>query len=190
MDMSPRSEQLLLQIREAFHGIELGDGVSLYQALVIDCYGSDEEQQAARAKDEHHDWQQVLKLPSIDRILDNAISFFDAPGMRFYLPVCLTLMVNQPDECVSLLRSLRPFHYEAHQLLTEVQRQCVRDVQAYVVSHVDEFSATLWGGGQPSYWDADATEEQRMECHIQALRSLGCLVTAVTTSEIQIDRVS
>jgi hypothetical protein len=183
MDTLPRSEELLIQIREAFHGIELGDGVSLHQALVIDDYGTDEEQQAARAQDEHHDWQKILALPSIYSIVSNAISFFDAPGMRFHLPVCLTLLVNQPEEYVSLLSSLSPLHYEAHQLLTEEQRQCVRDVRAYVVSHVDEFSVSLWGAGQQAYWDADATEEQRQECHIQELQSLGCIVTISTTSE-------
>ena len=181
MDTSPRSEPLLLQIREAFHGIELEVGISLHQALVLDDYGTREELDAARVGDEHHDWQKLIALPEIDRVLDNAISFFDALGMRFHLPVCLTLLVTRTEECDSLLRSLRPYHFQAHQLLTEVQRQCVRDVRAYVVSHVDEFSASLWGGAQPWYWDADATEEQRLECYSQELQSLGCLVTVQTT---------
>lgn len=180
MDTLPRSEQLLQQIREAFHGIELGDGISLHQALVIDDYGTKEELDAARVGDEHHDWQKLIALPDIDRILANAISFFDARGMRFHLPVCLTLMVNRPEECVDLLTSISPFHFKAHQLLTEIQRQCVRDVRDYVVSQADVFSPSIFGN-QQSYWDVNSTEEERLECHIQQLQSLGCIVTAQIT---------
>ena len=56
-------EYLLEMIREAFRGVTLGDGVSIRQTEVIDAYGSDEEQAAARAKDKTTDWPSLVDDP-------------------------------------------------------------------------------------------------------------------------------
>ncbi len=177
MDNINQAEKLLSQIRNAFQGVELGEGVSLHQAIVIDCYGCDEEQQEARVKDEQHDWQRMISLPDIHSVLSNAISFFDALGARFHLPVCLSLVALNPEAHSSLFHILEPFHYSAHQSLNEEQRQCVRDVLQYVFSHFGQKITPFFKSDLLSYWDVNSTDENRKAHHLQVLQKLGCLVT-------------
>ncbi len=186
MDTDNQAEILLGQIREAFLGVELGEGVSLNQALVIDCYGSDEEQQEARAKDERHEWQKMISMPLIERALNNALSFFDALGTRFHLPVCLSLVVISPDRNQSLLDCLGAFHYEAHQLLREAQRQCIRDVLLFVIKEVTQQGIPFLRTDLLLYWDAKANEESRRLHHLQKLKDLGVLVTHTPKSRTQL----
>ncbi len=173
MDAINQTEMLLAQIGETFQGVELGEGVSLHQALVIDCYGSEEEEQEARVKDEQHNWQKMITTPDIRSALSNAISFFDALGARFHLPVCLSLSVMDPDANHSLLGALDPFHYEAHQLLTEVQRHCIRDVLQYVFSHFGQKTTPFFKSDLLSYWDVNSTDEDQLGHHLQELQKPG-----------------
>jgi len=177
MDTTAQAEKLLAQISEAFQGVELGEGVGLQQALVHNCFGGEEEQQEARLKDEQHNWQKMIAMTDINRSLDNAISFFDAFGARFHLPVCLSLSVLNPEQNYSLLNALDPFHYEAHQLLNEAQHQCIRDVLQFVFSQLPQRGFPYFKSDLVSYWDVNSTGENRMEHHLQELHNLGCLVT-------------
>lgn len=75
------------QIRRAFSGVMLEDGVGLLEGLEIDSYSSDDVRAAARENDEKMDW---TSIPA--ELLNGAatsLSFFDAKGMRFHLPAYL-----------------------------------------------------------------------------------------------------
>lgn len=80
-------EQLREQIRTAFAGVQLGDGVGLHEAQGLDDYASEEKCAEYRASDEKLDWQ-ALRAEELDRC-HSSLSFFDAEGMRFHLPAYL-----------------------------------------------------------------------------------------------------
>src|ERR1700722_6040975 len=87
---------LLDAIESAFRGIELGDGVSLHETIVLDNYGTPEERQAAREPDEKHDWRKLADDPELHDICGlEGLGFFAAGGMPFPLPACLWFVVEE-----------------------------------------------------------------------------------------------
>ncbi len=162
--MHDRRQQLLDHIGRAFAGVELGDGVSLHETQVIDAYGSDDECEAARAPDEKVDWRKLVADPDFPRICGSygGMSFFDAAGLRFHLPACLSLAVTDPEgtniDVNDILGSLE-FHLtdlseytlERLAILDPAQRACVREVLVYLRDaggidgdQVDEAIAGYW----------------------------------------------
>src|ERR1700680_2624371 len=79
-----RISGLIAEIMTAFDGVSREDGTTLHEAMAIDDYKSDEEQQAARGFDTEQRWQDVPD----EEILacESALSFLDAKGFRYYLP--------------------------------------------------------------------------------------------------------
>jgi hypothetical protein len=65
---------------------------------VIDDYGSDVERAAARLLDSEARWQDVPESAMIENC--SAISFFDAEGFRYYIPVFLIRTLNHFREDV------------------------------------------------------------------------------------------
>jgi hypothetical protein len=82
--MSGNKQQLIDAIEDAFGDVQLEDGISLREAIVLDNYGTDQERHRARSQDELGDWR---KIPdeTIARY-SASLAFLDAKGMRFYLP--------------------------------------------------------------------------------------------------------
>jgi len=142
--MGNRQKQLLDSIERAFRGVALGDGVSLHEAKVVDNYGTVEERLAARKGDEQHDWRKLIDDPELVqscRLGSSALNFFDAAGLKFQLPACLSKAVKSPeDEDVQeMLQSLMfvLIHLDAFQRerlagLDTAQRLCVRDALTYL----------------------------------------------------------
>ncbi len=151
--MSERQKRLLRAIEEAFAGVELGDGVSLHETVVIDLYGSLEEQRAARAPDEKRDWRKLVTDPELVRINGvGGLSFYDAAGLRFHLPAYLSLAVKKfrrkyaPAVLDSLLFHLTHFceyNLDRFSILDGSQRQCVREVLMFLRDEYDPDSAEL-----------------------------------------------
>jgi len=138
--MSERQNRLLQAIEQAFRGVDLGDGVSLHEADVIDDYGGTEARQAARVPDEKHDWRKLVGDPEFTRIM-SALSFYDAAGLRFHLPAYLSLAVIEPegnntgDMMESLLfhlTHLDEYNLERFAILDASQWMCVRNVLVYL----------------------------------------------------------
>lgn len=77
-------DQLIKDIESAFEAVVLGDGVGLWQGQALDDYATTDEVQAARDKDEKHDWRRLA--PKDLNRCHSSLSFFDAYGMRFHLP--------------------------------------------------------------------------------------------------------
>lgn len=140
--MSERQQHLLQAIEQAFRGVELGDGVSLHETIVIDDYGGTEARQAARIPDEKHDWRKLVGDPELAKIIwVGGLSFYDAAGLRFHLPAYLSLAVTDPegDNTGDMMESLM-FHMtdlseyslERFAILDGPQRICVRDVLVFI----------------------------------------------------------
>lgn len=149
--MTERQRVLLRLIEEAFQGVELGNGVSLHETVVLDRYGDPEERRAAREADEKQDWRKLVGDPELIRPTSRdgltagmgGLSFYDAAGLRFYLPAYLSLVVKDPDTVGAqqvagdLLFHLShavmsDFNRERLALLSAAQRACVREVLKYL----------------------------------------------------------
>jgi hypothetical protein len=83
------------RIDKAFKNVKLYDGIGYWEANAIDDYLSpeSEEYQEEKAKEERDDWRKVVQLFENDDQSYNYLAncFMDANGLRFFLPVLLTL---------------------------------------------------------------------------------------------------
>lgn len=143
--MSDERQRLRKEIELAFEGVELGEGVSLHQTIVIDQYGDvSDEVRAAAESDERYDWRKLVDDAELPRVRGvGGLSFYDAAGLRFHLPAYLSLALAQPelyygndtDIFASLLFQLthiEEYNLERFAILDERQRLCVRNVLVYL----------------------------------------------------------
>ena len=161
--MDELRQRLLDRIDAAFDEVELGDGVSLHEAAVIDDYGTDEQRLAARTPDEKLDWRKSIDDPEMTRLFtvgNGGLCFLDAEGVRFYLPACLSRWLRDPDGQATgnmtesleyLLTLLDNYSLERLAILNDAQRLCVRDVlihfregRSYFVTELDQAIAGYW----------------------------------------------
>lgn len=82
--MSGNTQRIIAAIEEAFGGVQLEDGISLREAIVLDNYGTDQERHRARSQDELGDWREIPEETIAG--YSASLAFLDAKGMRFYLP--------------------------------------------------------------------------------------------------------
>jgi hypothetical protein len=154
--MTDRQHRLLQTIQHAFRRVELGDGISLHETVVIDDYGGREAQQVARIPDEKHDWRKLIDDPELARICGvGGLSFYDAVGLRFHLPAYLSLAVqySDRDEVSNVVESLlfhlthvSEYNLERFSILDDAQRRCVWEVLLYLrdVSDLDPVTQSYW----------------------------------------------
>ena len=93
-------ENAIAEIETAFAGVQLGEGISLREADVIDDYGTDEERLAARAQDEVSDWRKIS-----DELIEQhsyALCFMDPKGLRFHLPAHMRFTLRRYRDFESL----------------------------------------------------------------------------------------
>ena len=171
--MSERQQQLLDTIARAFRGVELGDGVSLHQTLLIDLYEGPEAQQEARLLDEKQDWRKLVGDPALVQ-LRWALSFYDATGLRFHLPAYLSLAVTDFDRedagdvlesLMFLLTNFSEYNQERFSILDSPQRRCVKDVLVYLRDEFylrDEYELKSLELDQAigGYWNSEPTVER------------------------------
>lgn len=79
-------------ITAAFDGVQRGNGVTLHEAEAIAYYASDAERAEARLLDTEIRWQDVPESAMAANC--SALSFFDAEGFRYYIPVFLIRTLN------------------------------------------------------------------------------------------------
>lgn len=148
--MKDDSKRLLSVIETAFEGVELGNGVSLHETIVIDHYGGPEERQSARRTDEKKDWRRLIFDPELSEVNGvGGLSFYDAEGLRFHLPAYLSLAVLwasnrltgsfNSDIIYSLLyqlTSMGDYQLERFAILNQQQRLCVKEVLLYLHAYI------------------------------------------------------
>jgi hypothetical protein len=159
--MDDRRRDLLAAIERAFHGVELGDGVSLHETVVLDDYGGPEERRAARAGDEKHDWRKLIGDPDLGRIgYVGGPAFYDDAGLRFHLPAYLSLAVidfGRPDAEPALdslmftLTHFSDYNWKRLSALDAAQRRCVREVLLFLRQE-HELESTDLNSAIEGYW--------------------------------------
>jgi len=150
------SESTIFQIRDAFRGIELGDGIGLKEGGGIDGYLTHAECKELRLQDEKSDWS---RIPAEDLIENEcSLSYFDPEGMRFHLPAFMIAYINMVPlygGVVFSLTDLNDFKTAKLALLSFEQRMAVRSFLQYVADHpdgwlsVEDISTVLNG-----YWSS------------------------------------
>ena len=159
-----RRQQLLAAIEAAFHDVELGDGVSLHESVVIDKHGGPEDRRTARELDEKRDWRRLVVDSELARIGGfGGLNFYDAAGLRFHLPAYLSLAVidferydagETLEGLMHLLTDFCDYNLSRFNVLDDAQRHCVRDVllhlrEEYELESVelDQAIGGYWGSG-------------------------------------------
>ena len=89
-------EWLTTYIRDAFHGVRLEDGVDIYAARNLDSYGCNEEEHRLSLGCKRVNWEQID--PQILRDRAWVLTFLDAKGFRFYLPVMMIDIIHHESE--------------------------------------------------------------------------------------------
>ena len=117
-------ENVLKEIRSAFSGVSLCNGIGLWEAQAIDDYESKEAQDRNREKDEKEDWS-LLSSEDLQRC-HSSLSFFDADGMRFHLPAYIVASIdNQVDDPIFSLTHLSDYSKSQLTTLNQVQRRAI-----------------------------------------------------------------
>lgn len=96
-------EVLIAEIKSAFAGIRLGNGISWREADVIDDYGSKEQRKLARMQDEKEDWTKIPLALIGDLRYQAVLSFLDVAGLKYYLPICMIYFLEKGDESGSAI---------------------------------------------------------------------------------------
>ena len=87
-----KKEELTKKIFDVFKDVKLDDGIGLWEAQGHDDRLTFKECKALRKKDEKNDWNNI---PVIDLYkCSSSLSFFDAKGLRFHLPIFLLLALD------------------------------------------------------------------------------------------------
>ena len=134
---SPRVDEIIDQITVAFTGVELGDGVGLFEAHGIDDYASIDERRELRSKDETKDWRRIS--PEDLAHCYSSPSFFDPTGFVFHLPAFLIAELNDQHPYGFIDRLIdkdRPPDGWP-KLLTSLQRKAVISTLLLVAEHPD-----------------------------------------------------
>jgi hypothetical protein len=149
--------ELVKQIYAAFVGVELEDGIGLWEAFGHDGYAGAKECAKLRLRDEKHDWRKL----TVENLYhcNSSLSFFDAKGMRFHLPKYLLLELDEFDaEVVALHEGDSPVQgwcpevvftlmyrmseersIERFSLLNAAQLQCVIDFLRYQMEEKERY---------------------------------------------------
>lgn len=122
---------IIAQIVAAFDGVEREEGISLHEARVIDCYGSEAARKAAKAKDTDRRWQDISDIQIED--FYNALIFLDAKGFRYYIPAYAIWSLKHymtsdslfADAIVYALEGFEDFILPRFELLNREQSQAI-----------------------------------------------------------------
>ncbi len=167
-----RRQRVLATIEEAFRGVELGDGVSLHETVVIDNHRSSQERRAAREPDEKQDWRKLIGDPELTSICGvGGLSFYDAVGLRFHLPAYLSLAVidfdreragNVMESLMFHLTVICEYNAARFSILSRAQRQSVRDALTFLQ---DEYAlqSTELDCALAEYWSLEPGLTRRAE---------------------------
>lgn len=120
-------EPVYRAIQTAFADVTLGNGVGLSQGDAIDDCEDEAVQAAYRANDEKEDWR---RIPPADLYRYHvSLCYFDAEGMRFYLPAFLLATLHGDDllyDTRDHLVCLKEWQRRRFSLLNAEQKAAVR----------------------------------------------------------------
>lgn len=149
------------KIRQAFAGVQLGNGVGLQQGQGLDDCEDQETCAALRATDEKDDWQRITS----NRLNGcfSSLSFFDAEGMRFHLPAFLIadLKGEYRFGMAAELTRLSDYARRQFELLSSDQRMAVREYLEFTLEDPDYwFDRSQTETALEDYWGGGSAEEE------------------------------
>lgn len=155
-----KAEELIEKIYKVFPPNALGDGVSWAQSVVIDNYGTPEEEKEARKEDAHVPWPTLVDDPNWEGITGlGGFCFLDAKGFRHYLPVAMIRMVHSGvDEGISLQLNVSLYEGQNAEKLSELNVEMRQLVAEFLTFMVDKDlagagdNAEEWQQLLDSYW--------------------------------------
>jgi hypothetical protein len=141
------------QIRSAFIGETLGDGVGLMQAQGLDDYADVAMLASYRAADEKNDWSKI-EADQLNQCY-SSLSFFDAEGMRFHLPAFLIayLAGTFRQDILFALTYAEHENLSRFNLLSNSQRNVVRDFLNYELERSNDFNRPMIEQALAGYWN-------------------------------------
>lgn len=112
------------EIRSAFRGVKLGDGIGLFEAQAIDDYQSDDIQKEQRKLDQKEAWN-LITYSDLQRC-HSSLCFFDADGMRFHLPAYIIGSLHEEvDDPIFHLSHLDEYAISKFASLNALQRSSI-----------------------------------------------------------------
>ena len=131
-------------IAQAFRGVQLGCGMTIYTGESYDLYG-DVNEDGLSLGAERIDWQRVPIIDIVERHC--ALSYLDSEGFRFYAPAIMTLIVRGADgnglltdnflSCLHEIRSSCRFRDAAYcELFNRSQRAAIIRFVKYQIHNV------------------------------------------------------
>jgi len=148
------------QIRAAFAGVTLGNGVGMQESRGKDDYEDDETLAKYRSYDEKDDWQKI-PLSELNRA-SGGLCFFDAEGMRFHLPAHLIadLRGEYNFGMAFILTHLSDHCLTQFELLGPEQRRSVRAFLLHILNDPDyEFDREDIQRALDSYWTGEELDQ-------------------------------
>ena len=123
---SQSRQEVCGQIRRAFAGVRLEDGIGLSEARGIDDHADEKTLEACRQRDEKQDWA-AISHESLAQYSDT-MCFFDSKGMRFHLPAFMIdgLTTERNFTVIFCLTHLSAWSMTKFADLTPAQRSAVR----------------------------------------------------------------
>lgn len=147
-DKNIKRAEVIAAIQQAFHGVILGNGISLRQANVDTsdlAHFTPKEFQDLSTNEVKNNW----RLIPLSELEVESLAHLDPEGFRYYIPAFMVSILEKYDDSfrvTSLLNILYPkkdsweFHMILYSLLTENQKSSV----ALFLSSLPEL-ADLWG---------------------------------------------
>ncbi len=89
-------DKLISKIKSDFKGIKLRNGIGLWEAQGLDDRLTIEECKKLRNRDEKEDWSNISVVDLYK--CNSSLSFFDAQGMLFHLPILLLFALDYFEE--------------------------------------------------------------------------------------------
>jgi hypothetical protein len=149
-----KRENVLNEIKSAFFGVTLGNGIGLREAQAIDNYESKEVQERNRGTDEKEDWSR-LGYGELQKC-HSSLSFFDEEGMRFHLPAYIigSLDSDIVDDPIFHLTHLDDYAKSKLTGLNRAQRQAIVMYLNWCLEQVEyEFEYPAIRRALSGYWN-------------------------------------
>ena len=93
--MAMNRDEIIENIYEAFSGVKLTSGVSLYRARLYDDYITDSAKHNQTTENEEQSWDSIEDV-KIEKYYDS-LSFLDSSGFVFYLPAFIVYSMRNID---------------------------------------------------------------------------------------------
>ncbi len=146
---APDAETLIHRIYREFHGVVLGEGISLIEAEYAD--GGKIAPATLREQEEAEDWTKIIN----DRLCEfiSTFSFTDHLGFRFYIAPYMVWTLRNFETSSAIIAdftiyAIDPTKYQFQknpfdEVFTLPQMECMREFLLFAVDHPDSLDSRV-----------------------------------------------